>query len=218
MRPHIAFLHTSPVHVEPFGRLVHEADPTVQVRHVVMEELLADAQRVGADDPSLTRRVHDAMIGAAAQGAAIVVCTCSTIGGAAERTPTDGRFVAARIDRAMADRAVTLGRRVLLVAALESTLRPTTELVRESAAALQKDVEPEHLLVADAWPHFLRGDHHAYVQTVADAVRPQALNADVIVLAQASMAPVVELLRDLRVEVLASPALGVRSALAGLQR
>jgi hypothetical protein len=44
------------------------------------------------------------------------------------------------------------------------------------------------------------------------------LKADVIVLAQASMAPVAELLRDLRVEVLASPALGVRSALAGLQR
>ena len=217
MRRHIAFLHTSPVHVETFGRLLHTADPTVEVDHVVAEELLLEAQRAGADDTSLIKRVHTAMVNAASNGAAIVVCTCSTIGGAAERTPTDGSFIAARIDRAMADRAAALGPRILLVAALESTLRPTAELLYESAAALRTAVKLEQLLVPGAWSHFLRGDRTAYVEAVAEAVRPAASSANVVVLAQASMAPAAELLGNLGIEVLASPMLGVQGALARLR-
>ena len=217
MRRRIAFLHTSPVHVETFERLTKAADPTVEVEHVVAEELLAEAQRVGASDPALTARVQQAMAKAASSGASLVVCTCSTIGGSAERTPTRGGFAVTRIDRAMADRAVVLGPRILIVAAVESTVQPTRELVRESALALHKQIEIEELLVPGAWPHFLRGDRAAYAAAVADAVRPASARADVVVLAQASMAPAAELLGDLRVEVLASPVLGVESALARLR-
>jgi len=216
MRRRIAFLHTSPVHVETFERLTRAADPTVEIEHVVAEDLLADAQRVGPNDAALVGRVQQAMAKAASNGAALVVCTCSTIGGSAERTPARGGFGVARIDRAMADRAVELGPRILIVAAVESTLRPTRELVQESAAALRKDVKIEELLVPGAWPHFMSGDHAAYVSAVADAVRPASGRADVVVLAQASMAPAAGLLEDLGVEVLSSPALGVQSALARL--
>jgi len=216
MRKHIAFLHTSPVHVETFQRLAKAADPALEVEHVVAEDLLAEAQRVGAKDPGLVQRVQEAMAAAASRGAALVVCTCSTIGGAAERTPATAGFAVARIDRAMADRAVALGPRVLVVAALASTLEPTAELIRESAAALRAEVELDQLLVAGAWPHFLRGDRDAYVATVAAAVRAASARADVVVLAQASMATAAERLGDIGVEVLSSPALGVQSALARL--
>ena len=71
---------------------------------------------------------------AASDGAAVVACTCSTIGGIAERTATGGAFTAQRIDRAMAERAVRAGPRVLIAAALESTLEPTTALILSTAA------------------------------------------------------------------------------------
>ncbi|WP_235580983.1 hypothetical protein [Pseudorhodoferax sp. Leaf265] len=141
MRRHIAFLHTSSVHVETFEHLAKAIDPALDVEHVVAVDLLVEAQRVGADDPALIARVHSAMADAAARGAALVVCTCSTIGAAAERTPTGAGFAATRIDRAMADRAVALGPRVLLVAALDSTLAPTAALIRTSAAAARTRVE-----------------------------------------------------------------------------
>lgn len=217
MRQHIAFLHTSPVHVETFEGLVHAIDPTLEVEHVVAEDLLTEAQRVGANDPALIQRVQDAMANAASRGAAIVVCTCSTIGGAAERTPTNAGFVAARIDRAMANRAVELGPRILIVAALASTLGPTAELIHESAAVSRTAVELDQLLVPGAWSHFLRGDRQAYLEAVAAAVRTGAAAANVVVLAQASMAPALDLLGDLGIEVLASPVLGVRSAVAYLR-
>lgn len=217
MRQHVAFLHTSPVHVETFDRLVEALDPLVQREHIVAEDLLADAQRLGAGDPRLVKRVQAAMAYAASNGAAIVVCTCSTIGGAAERTQPAANFAVARIDRAMADRAVELGPRVLIVAALESTLLPTAELIQESAVALRSDVELLQLLVPDAWSHFQRGDRVAYIDAVVAAVRAQTRPVDVLVLAQASMAPAADALNDLGVAVLASPALGVHRVLAYLK-
>jgi len=118
----------------------------------------------------------------------------------------------------MADRAVALGPRVLIVAALESTLEPTAKLIRESAGAMRAQVEIEQLLVRDAWAHFQSGDRVTYVDTVARAVRAQPKGASVVVLAQASLAPAADKLQDLGVEVLASPALGVESLLAHLRR
>ena len=217
--PHdIAFLHTSPVHMATFDQLMRELAPDLRVAHVVREDLLADAQTEGADSPPLVARIRQAMGDAGASGASVVVCTCSTIGGLAERTPTDGRFRAARIDRAMADRAAVLGPRVLVVAALESTVGPTTELIRESARSLAATLEIRTLVVEDAWPHLQRGDRPAYlqavVQAVVQAVSSAAGSTDVVVLAQASMAPAAARLGGLGVDVLSSPALGVQAIAA----
>ena len=131
--------------------------------------------------------------------------------------PTHGRFTALRIDRAMADRAAQLGPRILVVAALESTLGPTADLIHESAAMLGTRVNIKPLLVDGAWSQFLSGDQGAYVQTIADTIRNAGRLVDVVNLAQASMAPAEGLLADLGVEVLSSPQLGVRSIMARLR-
>lgn len=214
--PRLAFLHTSAVHIDTFDRLVRAAAPGLAVAHCVAEDLLADAQRVGVGDAALAARVHAAMRAAAADGATLVVCTCSTIGSLAERTPTEGRYMAARIDRAMADRAVALGRNILVVVALQSTLEPTTELLRESARAARVDIALQPLLVAQAWPHFLRGERDAYIRAVVQAVQANAAPADVVVLAQASMAPAADALGSLGVPVLSTPHIGVQAILAQL--
>ena len=218
MPPHedaLAFLHTAQVHVPTFERLVREIAPDLRVRHAVREDLLADARVVGVDDAGLIARVHHAMHEAASSGATVVVCTCSTIGAIAERTATGGAFKALRIDRAMADRAVRTGPRVLIVAALESTLAPTTALVLSAAQNAGVEVRPSQLLVEQAWSLFQSGDITGYVETLAGAIRAKADSADgtdVVVLAQASMAPVEEALSNLGIDVLSSPAPGVRFA------
>ena len=119
----------------------------------------------------------------------------------------------------MADRAVKLGPRILVVAALESTLAPTAKLLEESAVALGAAVEIELLVAEGAWSHFLHGDRTAYVEAVTAAVLAAAPHAaSVIVLAQASMSPAAEALSNLGIEVLSSPGLGVQSIVARLHR
>lgn len=217
MRDQIAFLHTSPLHVPTFDALMAELAPDLRVRHVVDEDLLAQAMVVGTAHPGLIERIHGRMDEALATGARVVVCTCSTIGDVAERSPIDGRCVAARIDRAMADLAVTTGARVLIVAALESTLAPTRELIMGSARALGRQPQVECLLVPDAWAHFVAADTAAYIDCVVAAVTAAAAAAPspgIVVLAQASMAPAVPLLDAIGIHALSSPRLGVQRAIA----
>jgi len=214
----IAFLHTAQIHVPTFERLTREIAPDLHVQHLVKEELLHEARAAGIDDnPMLAARVHDAMREAASDGAAVVACTCSTIGALAEQTATGGAFAAQRIDRAMADRAVRAGPRVLIAAALESTLEPTTALILSAAARAGVGVKPSVLLVQRAWAHFEAGDTSRYIEALAGGIRAAAIAADVVVLAQASMAPVAGELADIGIEVLGSPGPGVAHAVATLR-
>ena len=208
----ITFLHTSPVHVSTFDRLLAQIAPDMPAVHLVDEALLADARRLGDENPDVVARVSSAVNEAAANGSSVVVCTCSTIGGIAERVETQGRFLAMRIDRPMADEAVRLGPSVLIVAALDSTLAPTTALVQSSADRRSLPVRVTAVAVPGAWRHFERGDMDAYLGEIAAAARAAASGHSVVVLAQASMAGAQALLADLGIPVLSSPRLGVVAA------
>ncbi len=210
----IAFLHTSPAHVPTFEKLMAELAPGLRASHVVREDLLVDAQREGTQDPQLVARIGKAMEEAGAGGAGVVVCTCSTIGGVAEAVDTAGRFSAARIDRAMANKAVASGRPVLLVAALESTLGPTRALLESSSQRLGTSAAIETLVVPDAWTHFLSGDTAAYLDAIVKAVAAAGAVSKTVVLAQASMAPAAQSLARLGITALSSPRLGVQQAVA----
>lgn len=216
MSDDLAFLHTSAVHIPRFQRLMHEFAPELRVRHEVAEHLLAEARCRGSVGAELRARVWQAMHAAATTGAGVVVCTCSTIGGAAVEVDTAGRFVAMRIDEAMMARAVELGPRVLVVAALADTMQPTTALLEQVAERLGVDVSITPLLVDDAWPAFMAGDMHGYCTLLANAIRQHAARIDVVLMAQASMAPAADLLTDLDVDVLSSPVLGVKAAIAAV--
>lgn len=220
MLPRIAFLHTSPVHIGTFTELTDRLSPGTRAAHIVDEDLLRQAREQGHEHPDVVHNVQRAVRAAAAAGARVVACTCSTIGGAAESTPIGHGHVALRIDRAMADQAVRLGPKVLVVAALASTLAPTVNLIEDSARRLALPVEASPLWVCDAWPHFEQGRLTQYLAAIRVAVEREcgAVGrwADVIVLAQASMAPVAPALSHSVVPVLSSPELGVRAALAHL--
>lgn len=211
---HLAFLHTSPAHVPTFDALLAELAPGLAATHIVDESLLADARRDGVT-PDLVARVRAEVAEAFEGGAGALLCTCSTIGAVAEGLAAEGR-PALRVDRAMAERAVQLGRRVLVAAALESTLAPTRELVAGAAAAAGRAVEIEPLLCRGAWERFEAGDIPGYHARIAESLRAAAPGRDVIVLAQASMAGAAALCADLPLPILSSPRLGLERALAAL--
>jgi Asp/Glu/hydantoin racemase len=216
-QPDLIFLHTSPVNIAPFAALASRFAPELVVEHRVDEALIAAARARGGDDPEVVGAVRAAMEQALATGARAVVCTCSSIGHAAESTPGPEGTLVMRIDRPMADRAVMLGPKVLVVAALESTLPPTTNLLRDSAQRLGRSIVLETLFVEGAWAHFERGDNPAFWRAIAQAVRQALPGPDVVVLAQASMAGARTELEDIGIEVLTSPELGVQAAVARLQ-
>ncbi|MEU9579099.1 aspartate/glutamate racemase family protein [Streptomyces chilikensis] len=182
----LALLHTSPVHVPVFDALRDEGHPGLRLRHLVDEDLLARARAHGP--AAVAGAVTRALAGAVADGARAVLCTCSTIGDVAERASARVGVPVLRVDRPMAAAAVAAGRRIAVVAAVESTLGPSAALVRDEAARAGGPVEVRALLVEGAWARFEAGDTEGYLRAVAgfvDGIR----DADAVVLAQASMAP-----------------------------
>ena len=215
MGVHIGFLHTATVHVDTFARLLTEADRGASAHHVVDASLLEDARAGGIDDALRARIAH--RLRDAGQGSDAVLCTCSTIGAAAEDLGSALDVPVLRVDRPMAALAVATGRRIGIVAAVASTLAPTRSLLAQEAAAQQLDVELLDMPCLDAWEHFESGDHDGYVTAVTAHVDAMASTVDVIVLAQASMAAVADRCRT-TTRVLTSPAVGVQAVLAAARR
>lgn len=209
----VGFLHTSAVHVEPFGALMADVDPSLTHRHIVRAQLLDRARAAGLDDRELHRGVHEALAELPVAPGSVVVCTCSTVGAIAEGCGEDLDLRVLRVDRPMAELAVRSGRALAVLATLASTLAPTKALLEEAARAAGVRVTIHEVLCADAWEAFQAGDQVGYVERIA--VRLEALedSIDVAVLAQASMAPAAQLVASPR-PVLASPRLAVEAAVA----
>ncbi|MFH8218224.1 arylsulfatase [Streptomyces sp. NPDC018057] len=221
----LALLHTSPVHVPVFEALRDADHPGLRLRHFVDEELLRRAREDGPD--AVADDVAAVLDRAAAEGAGALLCTCSTLGAVAERAAEAGADGAAgvdgadgygrppvvlRVDRPMAAAAVAAGPRVVVVAALESTLAPTTALLAEEAARAGRHVTVRPLYVSGAWALFEAGDTEGYVREIAAAADSvPAADADAVVLAQASMAAAVDRVTT-AVPVLAGPRPGLAAA------
>jgi Asp/Glu/hydantoin racemase len=207
----IGFLHTVLTLPATFSALAAELVPEADVFHIVDESLLGVTRRTGSLTAATRRRVLGYVESAVEAGADLVVVTCSSIGPAADGSQSFVPVRVLRIDEAMADEAVRLGSRVGVVATLRTTLEPTAELVRARARLAEKPVAVVPALCEGAFDALEAGDRGRHDKLVRDGVRDLARDVDVIVLAQASMARVVEGLADdeRTVLILASPRLGM---------
>jgi hypothetical protein len=209
--PTLTLLHTAEVHVATFGALLKRLAPELEARHLVRPDLLdlARSDGIAAAEAPLA----DALRGAAASD--LILCTCSTLGGLAEALGPELGLATLRVDRPMAERAVALGPRVTVVAALESTLAPTAALIEGVAVGAGREIALTVSLCEGAWRRFEAGDAAGYAAEVARCLEALAPGADVLVLAQASMAAAATVAR-VSVPVLSSPELGVAGTLARL--
>ena len=213
----LAFLHTSSQHIKTFSNIINDLKIDCKVVHEVDESLLARAID-GAMDASLERDINSQMCRLARDGAAVVVCTCSTIGAIAEQSSDPYlSFKAMRIDRAMADKAVSSAAHILIVAALESTLQPTLQLLNSSAINANREVQLTTVTVDSAWQMFEAGEIDRYYQCIGQSINEQHYGYQVIVLAQASMAGAIDYCRAVPKTILSSPLLGVLAALEQLK-
>lgn len=212
----LTFLHTSPVHIKTFNNLLDRLAPDIPVQHIVDESLLQEAIQSGEITPALAQRIEQAIRSIQEDEGGVVLCTCSTIGGCAEAIQLKNGTVI-RVDRPMAEKAVETGSRIIVTAALQSTLGPTTDLILDAARKAGKEVEIIELLCASAWTKFEQGDQQGYLADIARHLQQAASQGDVIVLAQASMAGAAGLCPKVAIPILSSPQLGLEAAIRACQ-
>lgn len=211
MKPVLGLLHTAVGNVTLFQGLCRELLPDIDSFHLLDESLLRNTITAGALTPATTRRVLGHVTSAVDAGATHVLVTCSSIGAAAELAREVVAAPVIRVDEAMADQAVRLGRRIGVIGTLQTTMAPTADLVRRRAALAGADITLVPYVCDGAFAALGRGDTAAHDQAVADGLTQLSQTVDVIILAQASMARVADALspRERTVPVLSSPRSGV---------
>lgn len=207
----LALIHTSATLVPVFQQLTKARLPTVETFNIVDDSLVRQIGAKGGITEDIAARVASYIASAASGGADCILVTCSSIGPAVEAAAASVHVPVLRVDQPMADRAVQTGRRIGVIATLPTTLNPTADLVRRRAALAGKSVELTARLCEGAFEALMAGDAERHDSLVASALRELSRQVDVIVLAQASMARVVDTLSELdrRVPILASPPLAV---------
>jgi len=208
MSTRIALLHTGAVNIAPIGEAARSALPDATIVNYLDDRIVADlgdAERAA----SVPGRIRDLVHAAKEGGADLVMLTCSSISELAAPVGAETGIPVLRIDEAMADAAVSAGDRIAVVATLPTTLRPTLGLLQERAALAGRAPEFTSEVVEGAFAAVSAGDRDTHDRLVAAAIERLAADADVVVLAQASMASAAQA-ADVGVPVLTSVALGIQ--------
>jgi Asp/Glu/hydantoin racemase len=205
----VTLIHTVAGLAPVFNSLARDVlPPGTRIVHLVDEELLQDTIRRGSIAHQTRSRLRDYVEFAGRSGADAVMVTCSSVGPVVDELAPDAGVPVVRVDTAMADEAVRIGARVGVLGTLSTTLQPTAELIRARAG---REVHVDARLAEGAFEALQAGDTAEHDRRVLAALSELLARVDVVVLAQASMARVAELLPsgERRVPILTSPRLAV---------
>lgn len=210
-RKKLGLVHTSATLVPVFAQLCKEKLPNVEVFNIADDSLVKGIREAGCLTAQISRRVASYLESAELAGADYIMVTCSSIGPAVEAGAKLTDVPVLRVDQPMADQAVQTGRRIGVVATLSTTLDPTADLIQRRAAIAGKEIKLTSRLAEGAFEALMGGDAAKHDALVSGALKDLSQQVDVIVLAQASMARVVNALTpdEKRVPILASPAIAV---------
>ncbi len=189
----LGIVHTSFVLVELLNKLAKERLPGTPVINIVDDSLVGYAIDRGIDDP-LRRRMKSYLNSAVEAGADVILSACSSVGETIETARGDVPVPILRIDEAMAEKAVSLGRRIGIFATAASTFGPTARLLHAKAKAVGVAIETSDHYCADGFKLLLAGQIAEHDQLLIETVLAAANQFDVVVFAQASMsrlAPVI---------------------------
>jgi aspartate/glutamate racemase len=207
----LALIHTGAVVIKPINDIARTVMPQVRFINYLDDAIVGDIFRDGGiTDPVKSRLSHLGQCAADARADAILI-TCSSISEIAPAVATASGLPVFKIDEAMAEEAVRLGTRIGVLATLPTTLEPTCRLIESKAREAGKAIVIRRELANEAYKQLAQGNAGAHDAILRTAIESLAATEDVIVLAQASMA---RLLEDPSfrpaVPVLTSPLLGMK--------
>jgi Asp/Glu/hydantoin racemase len=206
----LAIIHTTPVTVEALKALVGELIPDCVLLNFMDDSILPELAENGGRVEAVEERWVAYARFADQQGADCILGACSSVGELAAIAQKQVKVPVLRIDEAMAEEAVRRGTRIGVAATLRTTLEPTSRLLQEQAKLQGKEIELKPLLAAEAYRLLMDGDKEGHDRVLGQELERLAEAADIVVLAQASMARVVATLpEELQAKCLSSPRLGI---------
>ncbi|MDC0691234.1 aspartate/glutamate racemase family protein [Klebsiella pasteurii] len=206
----IAMLHTSSATLAMMQQLIADIMPEVEAMHLVEESMIKQVMKAGGVTPNIAARIADYVHIAEKADCDIFITACSSIGTAVEQCQFLTPLQLARIDSAMVKEAIEKGERIAVLATVATTLKPTLDYVQRKIQESGKPRAVTPILMEEAFHALLAGEMDTHDRIVADGLKTAFSQADVVMLAQASMARVLQQLPTPPVPVLTSPESGIR--------
>ncbi len=209
----LALIHTVSALLGEFQRMCSKVIPDTALMHVLDEPLLRIVQKRGRLDTQDVSRMRSHVTTAEKAGADVILVTCSTLSPLVEEVRFSVGIPIVKIDEAMIQAAVEQGNTIGVVATAESTLKSTCDTLFHYAAKYGKTIRIEKKYVEDALEALMNGNGDLHDEFVKKAITDLSQRVEIIILAQASMARVLDTMEGVNynVPVLSSPYIALQS-------
>lgn len=212
----VVIIHTTPVTIPSMKNLILERRKDVEIINFLDDSMLSELNSGQGCIEGVKYRLNTLLTMAATTGADALLCACSSIGGLLDEGKELVQIPVMRIDQPMAEKAACFSR-VGVAATLQSTIQPTCALIEKLAAENGKSPVISSRVIEGAGSLLAEGREEEYDRMVAAVLNSLAEENEVVVLAQASMARVLDKIpEEARGRFLTSPVSGVESFLSKL--
>ena len=209
----IVMIHTSPVSLNDLKELVKEKMPDVELVNIIDDSLLEEVKGNGGLTPAIISRMMTYVQTAASLKPDLIFNQCSSVGEAFDLAKKCTDIPTLKIDEAMAEKAVSLGKKIAVIATVASTMKPSCNLVRTKAKEAGKEVEVKEYLVNGALDILMKEKNvEKHNQLVLNEINKACEECDVVVLAQGSMTAILPYLKETSKPVLTSPEMAIDRA------
>jgi aspartate/glutamate racemase len=216
----VAAIYTAVSIIEPIKAIFAELIPGARLVNIYDDSLIPDVIAAGnVVTGDVKRRMLAYCRAAEDMGADVILSTCSSMGEIVGEIQSFIRIPILRIDEPMIVDAVGGASSVAILATVETTMGPTGRLVRAVAKKLGKEISIVEAVAQGALQALGQGKPEVHDELLMQAALSVAGEAEVIILAQGSMARMQDAIaRATGKKVVSSMRMGVAAVKACLEK
>lgn len=199
----LGIIHASHITITAMEPYIQKYLPDVQIMHLCDDTIQRDNIKAGAGVIPKVNYFKFAQYAHNLEEAGVdmILLACSTFNYAAELGRPLINVPIAQIDRPMMEKAVRTGKRIGLLATLETTVPSSERLLDIAAAEAGVTIERKTLLCSEAFEEYSKGNVERHNEILLQAIDTLSQDVDCIVMAQLSMSALAPYLKNTRVPV-----------------
>lgn len=199
----LGIIHASHITIEAMRPYIEEFIPEVSVMHLCDDTIQRDNIAAGVGNIPKVNYFKFAQYAHNLEeaGVDLILLACSTFNYAAELGRPLVNTPIAQIDRPMMELAVRTGKKIGLLATLETTVPSSERLLKIAAAEAGKEIECKTVLCSEAFREYSAGNIKKHNQLLLEEIDKLSGEVDCIVMAQLSMSALAPFLKNTKVPV-----------------
>ncbi|WP_343210546.1 aspartate/glutamate racemase family protein [Anaerolentibacter hominis] len=199
----LGIIHASHITINAMQPYIKEFVPEVTIMHLCDDTIQRDNIAAGVGVIPKVNYYKFAQYAHNLEEANVdlILLACSTFNYAAELGRPLVNTPIAQIDRPMMELAVRTGKKIGLLATLETTVPSSERLLQIAAREAGKEIECKTVLKAEAFEEYTKGNIDKHNEILFDTIESLSKEVDCIVMAQLSMSALAPHLKDTKVPV-----------------